>query len=61
MSHSILIAGVWHETNTFSPVATDLAAMIARYRGTNTEIGSDSQFPITRCSRWVRVNKPFTT
>ena len=50
MSHRILIAGVWHETNTFSPVATDFAAfrayqyaegaaMIARYSDTNTEIG----------------------
>lgn len=46
----VLIAGVWHETNTFSPIATDLAAfrayqwaegadLAARYAGTNTEIG----------------------
>lgn len=46
----ILVAGLWHETNTFSPIATDLAAfrayqwaegpdMISRYAGTNTEIG----------------------
>lgn len=50
MAARILIAGLWHETNTFSPIATDLAAfrayqwaegadLAARYTGTNTEIG----------------------
>ena len=46
----VLIAGLWHETNGFAPMVTDLAAfrayqwaegveMVTRYRGTNTEIG----------------------
>ena len=46
----VLISGLWHETNTFSPIPTDLAAFQAyqwaegsdlagRYAGTNTEIG----------------------
>lgn len=50
MAPRILIAGLWHETNTFSPIATDIAAFRAyqwaegadlavRYAGTNTEIG----------------------
>lgn len=50
MAARILIAGLWHETNSFSPIATDLAAFRAyqwaggddlagRYGGTNTEIG----------------------
>lgn len=50
MRPRVLIAGVWHETNTFSPVRTDLAAFRAyqwaegeglapRYAGTNTEVG----------------------
>ncbi|EDP64257.1 Uncharacterised conserved protein UCP012702:MlrC, C-terminal [alpha proteobacterium BAL199] len=50
MAPRILIAGLWHETNTFSPIATDLAAfrtyqwaegedLTSRYAGTNTEIG----------------------
>ena len=50
MTERVLVAGVWHETNTFSSVATDLAAF-RRYQyargvdildsseGTNTEIG----------------------
>ena len=29
MTARILIAGLWHETNTFSPIATDLAAFRA--------------------------------
>lgn len=50
MAARVLIAGLWHETNTFSPIATGLAAfrayqwaegpeLAARYAGTNTEIG----------------------
>lgn len=50
MRPTVLIAGLWHETNTFSPIPTDLAAfrayqwaegegLAARYAGTNTEIG----------------------
>jgi len=50
MTPRVLIAGLWHETNTFSPIATGLAAfqayqwaegdgLAARYAGTNTEIG----------------------
>lgn len=50
MTARVLIAGLWHETNTFSPIATDLKAFRAyqwaegtdlatRYAGTNTEIG----------------------
>ncbi|NQW11795.1 MAG: M81 family metallopeptidase [Alphaproteobacteria bacterium] len=46
----VLIAGLWHETNGFAPMATDIAAfrayqwaegaeLLTRYRGTNTEIG----------------------
>ncbi len=46
----VLVGGVWHETNSFSPVATDLDAfrrfliadgpgMAASLAGTNTEIG----------------------
>lgn len=46
----VLLAGLWHETNTFSPVKADLAAfrayqyaegdeIFARYGGTNTEMG----------------------
>lgn len=46
----VLIAGLWHETNTFSPIATDLdafrryqfaegPAVLSTYRDTNTEIG----------------------
>ena len=50
MTHRILFGGIWHETNSFSPVTTDLAAfrkfqfvegdeLLTAYRGTNTEIG----------------------
>lgn len=50
MRPTVLIAGLWHETNTFSPIATDAAAfrayqwaqgpdLVERYAGTNTEIG----------------------
>lgn len=50
MRPRVLVAGLWHETNTFSPIATGLAAfrayqwaegdgLAARYAGTNTEIG----------------------
>ena len=50
MAKRVLVGGIWHETNSFSPVATDLAAfrrylylegeaVIAGSRGTNTEIG----------------------
>ncbi|MEQ9332283.1 M81 family metallopeptidase [Thalassobaculum sp.] len=50
MTARILVAGLWHETNTFSPIATGLAAfrayqwaegsgLAACYGGTNTEIG----------------------
>jgi microcystin degradation protein MlrC len=46
----ILVGGVWHETNSFCPLPTDLAAfrrflyaegdaLIATFRDTNTEIG----------------------
>ncbi|MHA1548688.1 MAG: M81 family metallopeptidase, partial [Alphaproteobacteria bacterium] len=46
----ILIGGVWHETNTFSPIVTDLDSfkrgqfargdqVIDRYRSTGTELG----------------------
>jgi len=46
----VLIGGIWHETNTFSPIATDLEAfrrfllvegeqIAAALLGTNTEIG----------------------
>jgi len=50
MAPRVLIAGLWHETNTFSPIITDLPAFRAyqwaegadladRYAATNTEIG----------------------
>ncbi len=50
MAKRVLVGGIWHETNSFSPVPTDLAAfrrylflegeaVIAGSRGTNTEIG----------------------
>ncbi len=50
MTHRILFGGIWHETNSFSPVTTDLAAfrkfqfvegeeLLTAYLGTNTEIG----------------------
>ena len=50
MRPRVQIAGVWHETNTFSPIRTDLAAFRAyqwaegdglapRYADTNTEVG----------------------
>ena len=50
MAKRVLVGGIWHETNSFSPVATDLAAfrrylylegdaVISGSRGTNTEIG----------------------
>jgi microcystin degradation protein MlrC len=50
MAKRVLVGGIWHETNSFSPVRTDLAAfrrylflegeaVIAGSRGTNTEIG----------------------
>lgn len=50
MPARVLVAGLWHETNTFSPVATGLdafrayqwaegAELAARHAGTNTEIG----------------------
>ena len=50
MSKRVLVTGIWHETNTFSVVRTDLAAfhayqyavgadVFARHDGTNTEIG----------------------
>ena len=50
MEPKILIGGIQHETNTFSPIATDLAcfergqfvrgnALIPRYRNTGTELG----------------------
>lgn len=50
MSPRILVAGLWHETNSFSPLATGLAefrayqwaegdGLAACYAGTNTEIG----------------------
>lgn len=46
----VLVGGIWHETNSFSPVPTDLDAfrrflfvegveMVAALAGTNTEIG----------------------
>ena len=46
----ILLGGLWHETNTFSPIKTDLGAfqrfglaegedIIKRFAGSNTEIG----------------------
>ncbi len=46
----VIVGGVWHETNSFSPIATDLdafrrfllvegAAMVSALAGTNTEIG----------------------
>src|SRR5580692_914287 len=50
MTHRILFGGVWHETNSFSPITTDLEAfrkfqfvegneLLTAYLGTNTEIG----------------------
>ena len=50
MAKRVLVGGIWHETNSFSPVPTDLAAfrrylylegeaVISGSRGTNTEIG----------------------
>jgi microcystin degradation protein MlrC len=50
MTHRILFGGIWHETNSFSPIPTDLAAfrrfqfvegpeLLTAYLGTNTEIG----------------------
>ena len=50
MPPRILVAGIWHETNTFSTVLTDLDAfkayqyhadgdVLVRHRGSNTEIG----------------------
>ncbi len=50
MARRILVGGIWHETNTFSPLATDLdafrrfqllegQALLAELAGTNTEIG----------------------
>lgn len=50
MVKRILVTGVWHETNTFSAVPTDLAAfeayqyrvggeVLSHHEGTNTEIG----------------------
>ena len=50
MAKRVLVGGIWHETNSFSPVTTDLdafrrylflegEAVISGSRGTNTEIG----------------------
>ncbi len=50
MAKRILVGGIWHETNTFSPLPTDLdafrrfqflagTALLAELAGTNTEIG----------------------
>jgi len=50
MTKRVLVGGIWHETNSFSPVKTDLDAfrrylylegeqVITGSRGTNTEIG----------------------
>jgi microcystin degradation protein MlrC len=50
MNKRVLVGGIWHETNSFSPVATDLDAfrrylflegdtVITGSQGTNTEIG----------------------
>ena len=50
MAKRVLVGGIWHETNSFSPVPTDLAAfrrylflegeaVISGSKGTNTEIG----------------------
>lgn len=50
MAKRVLVGGIWHETNSFSPVRTDLDAfrrylylegetVITGSRGTNTEIG----------------------
>ena len=50
MRSRVLFGGIWHETNSFCPVATDLdafrrfalvesEALLSAYRGTNTEIG----------------------
>ena len=48
--HRVLFGGIWHETNSFLPIPTDLDAfkrfqfvegqdLLTAYRGTNTEIG----------------------
>ena len=50
MPHRVLFGGIWHETNSFLPIPTDLDAfkrfqfvagqdLLTAYRGTNTEIG----------------------
>ncbi len=50
MRTRVLFGGIWHETNSFCPVATDLdafrrfalvegEALLSAYQGTNTEIG----------------------
>lgn len=50
MTHRILFGGIWHETNSFLPIPTDLDAfkrfqfvegeeLLTAYSGTNTEIG----------------------
>jgi microcystin degradation protein MlrC len=50
MRSCVLFGGIWHETNSFCPVATDLdafrrfalvegEALLSAYQGTNTEIG----------------------
>jgi microcystin degradation protein MlrC len=50
MARRVLVGGIWHETNTFSPLPTDLesfrrfqylegAALLETLAGTNTEIG----------------------
>ncbi len=50
MPHRVLIGGIWHETNSFSPLGTDLSAfrrflylegeeLLRVLNGTNTEIG----------------------
>lgn len=50
MGRRVLFGGIWHETNSFSPVPTDLEAfrrfqfvtgeaLLTAYLGTNTEIG----------------------
>ena len=50
MRSRVLFGGIWHETNSFCPVATDLdafrrfalvegEALLSAYQGTNTEIG----------------------
>jgi microcystin degradation protein MlrC len=50
MTHRVLFGGIWHETNSFLPIPTDLEAfrrfqfvagdeLLTACRGTNTEIG----------------------